>query len=156
MSIQLVYIGRDKKNIYSSAEKEFVKRIKRYTKFEVLPLNPPKLSASSPRQLFQSKEEELLTQKLHNQGHLILLDEKGKEFTSSEFARFIDVKRAQYSKINFVIGGAYGFSENFRSHHKDIISLSRLTFPHHMARLIFLEQLYRGFTILNNEPYHNQ
>jgi len=152
----LVYIGRAKKNIYSDAESEFIKRIKRYSKFDVLALNPPKLSSSSPRQLFQSKEEELLTQKLDKNAHFILLDETGKEFNSQQFSKFLDIKRSQHSKINFIIGGAYGFSQSFRAKHKNIVSLSKLTFPHHMARLIFLEQLYRGFTILNNEPYHNQ
>jgi len=156
MSIQLVYIGRDKKNIYAEAEREFVKRIKRYTKFDILALNPPKLSSASPRQLFQSKEEDLLLEKLSPNSHFILLDEKGKEFDSKGFAKFLDNKRSQHSKINFIVGGAYGFSETFRQKHKDIVSLSKLTFPHHMARLVFLEQLYRGFTILNNEPYHNQ
>ena len=156
MSIQLVYIGRDKKNIYADAEREFVKRIKRYTKFDVLALSPPKLSTTSPRQLFQSKEEELLIEKLPSNSHFILLDEKGKEFSSQSFAKFLDVKRSQHSKINFIVGGAYRFSDSFRKKHKNVISLSKLTFPHHMARLVFLEQLYRGFTILNNEPYHNQ
>lgn len=151
-----MYIGRDKKNIYADAEKEFVKRIKRYCKFDVLALTPPKLSSSSPRQLFQAKEEALLIEKLPENSHFILLDEKGKEFSSQTFSKFLDITRSKHSKINFIVGGAYGFSEEFRNKHKDVISLSKLTFPHHMARLVFLEQLYRGFTILNNEPYHNQ
>lgn len=152
----MIYFGRDKKNLYSQAEKEFYNRIKRYTKFDIIGLDPPKISSTTPRQVIQQKEEDILETKVDSKFYKILLDEKGKQFTSKQFAKYIDVKRAQHADISFLIGGAYGFSEKMRQKNKEIISLSPLTFPHHLARLLFLEQLYRAFTINNNEPYHNE
>jgi 23S rRNA (pseudouridine1915-N3)-methyltransferase len=86
----------------------------------------------------------------------VLLDERGKEISSVDFANFLQQKmNSGIKKLLFVIGGAYGFSEAVYQRQNAKISLSRLTFPHLMTRLIFTEQLYRAFTILHNEPYHH-
>ena len=87
--------------------------------------------------------------------NLFLLDEKGKNYDSREFARFLKIKFHENKKIVFAIGGAFGFSENLYSKSAGLISLSKMTFSHQIIRLFFSEQLYRAFTILNNHPYHN-
>lgn len=153
MSLKLIYHGNDKKNLYVEPEKEFIKRIKRYSKFEVIQINPEKYKKSTPINYIKSKEENAVVQKAGND-FILLLDEKGKNYSSIEFAHYLDKIRQSQNKISFIIGGAYGFSQNFKKEYKSI-SLSSFTMPHHLARLVFLEQLYRSFTILNNEPYHN-
>lgn len=89
---------------------------------------------------------------------MILLDEKGKTFTSREFANYLEKKMSTSSgkRIVFLVGGAYGFHESIYSRANDKISLSAMTFSHQLIRQIFLEQLYRAFTIINNHPYHNE
>ena len=104
----------------------------------------------------KEKEGQLILEQVNNGDVLILLDEQGKEFSSVEFAKWIEKKMiAGIRQLVFVVGGAYGFSEAVyqRADHK--ISLSRLTFSHQMVRMIFAEQLYRAMTIIKNEPYHH-
>ncbi|MDP4851635.1 MAG: 23S rRNA (pseudouridine(1915)-N(3))-methyltransferase RlmH, partial [Saprospiraceae bacterium] len=102
------------------------------------------------------KEGEKVLQKLTPQDYLILLDEGGKEFSSVQFSQFIEKElNKSYKKLIFLVGGSFGFSPELQQRANLKISLSKMTFSHQMVRLFFLEQIYRGFTILNNEPYHN-
>lgn len=103
------------------------------------------------------REGEILSAALLNYDYIVLLDERGRERTSEEFASWIEQHTLQSTKqMAFVIGGAYGFSENIYNLQKELISLSKMTFSHQMIRLIFIEQLYRAFTIIKGEPYHHK
>ena len=102
------------------------------------------------------KEGEQIIKLLEKGDYVILLDETGKEFTSKEFAGYINKKQvANVKHLVFILGGAYGFSDELYQLANEKMSLSKMTFPHQMVRYIFLEQLYRAFTIINNEPYHH-
>jgi 23S rRNA (pseudouridine1915-N3)-methyltransferase len=114
------------------------------------------VSALSEEQI-KSKEGELILKNIKPAEDVILLDERGREFSSMEFAKVLQDKIAYTGKdIVFVIGGAYGFSETVRQRANSKISLSRMTFSHQMVRAIFVEQLYRAFTIMKGEPYHHE
>ena len=115
-----------------------------------------KVSALS-RQQIKDKEGELILKRVGPSDNLILLDEKGKEFRSLEFADYLQRKlNGGARSLVFAVGGAYGFSEAVYSRAQGKISLSRMTFSHQMVRTIFAEQLYRAFTILKGEPYHHE
>ena len=104
----------------------------------------------------KKREGEQILKKIEPGDYVVLLDERGKEFTSKKFAQFIQQQANNGLKaLVFVIGGAYGFSEAVYARQNAQIALSQLTFPHIMTRLIFAEQIYRAFTILHNEPYHH-
>jgi 23S rRNA (pseudouridine1915-N3)-methyltransferase len=114
------------------------------------------VSALSKDQI-KSKEGELILKSISPTDDVILLDEKGKEYTSVEFARIIQDKISYAGKdIVFIIGGAYGFSEAVYQRANSKLSLSRMTFSHQMVRAIFVEQIYRAFTIMRGEPYHHE
>ena len=157
MTIKLLAIGKtDNKNLQSLIE-DYQKRLSFYIKFdlEILPdiKNVKNLSESQQKE----KEGELILAKITPTDHLILLDENGKTFSSVAFSEELQKKmNAGLKTLVFVIGGPYGFSEAVYAKAQGKISLSALTFSHQMVRLFFIEQLYRGFTILRNEPYHHQ
>ena len=105
----------------------------------------------------KEKEGELILKFLQPGDYLVLLDEKGKDFTSLQFAAYLEKKMHTIPKrLVFIIGGPYGFSEAVYGAASEKISLSKMTFSHQMVRLIFIEQIYRAMTILNNEPYHHE
>lgn len=157
MTIKLLAIGKtDNKNLQSLIE-DYQKRLSFYIKFdlEILPdiKNVKNLSESQQKE----KEGELILAKITPTDQLILLDENGKSFSSVAFSEELQKKmNAGIKTLVFVIGGPYGFSEAVYAKAQGKISLSPLTFSHQMVRLFFIEQLYRGFTILKNEPYHHQ
>jgi 23S rRNA (pseudouridine1915-N3)-methyltransferase len=157
MNIKLLAIGKtDNKNLQTLIE-EYTKRLSFYIKFdlEVIPdiKNVKNLSESQQKE----KEGELILSKLTATDQLILLDENGKSFSSVGFSDYLQKKMNTGIKtLVFVIGGPYGFSEDVYQKSQGKISLSEMTFSHQMVRLFFIEQLYRGFTILKNEPYHHQ
>lgn len=157
MNIKLIAIGKtDNKNLQSLIE-EYQKRLSFYIKFdlEIIPdiKNVKNLSESQQKE----KEGELILAKISPTDQLILLDENGKTFSSVGFSEELQKKmNAGVKTLVFVIGGPYGFSETVYTKATGKISLSLLTFSHQMVRLFFIEQLYRGFTILKNEPYHHQ
>ena len=157
MNIKLLAIGKtDNKNLQTLID-EYTKRLGFYIKFdlEVIPdiKNVKNLSETQQKQ----KEGELILTKISATDHLILLDEKGKDFSSIAFADELQKKmNAGIKTLVFVIGGPYGFSEEVYQKAQGKISLSAMTFSHQMIRLFVIEQIYRGFTILHNEPYHHQ
>jgi 23S rRNA (pseudouridine1915-N3)-methyltransferase len=157
MNIRLIAIGKtDNKNLQVLID-EYVRRLSFYIKFE-LEIIPDLRNAKNLSELQQKeKEGELILSKVQAGEQLILLDEGGKTFSSMTFAAELQKKMNSGLKtLVFVIGGPYGFSETVYSRAQSKISLSAMTFSHQMVRLFFVEQLYRGFTILNNEPYHHQ
>ena len=157
MNIKLIAIGKtDNKNLQSLIQ-EYQKRLSFYIKFEleIIPdiKNGKNLSESQQKE----KEGEFILSKIAPTDQLILLDENGKTFSSIEFSAELQKKMNTGIKtVVFVIGGPYGFSETVYAKAQAKISLSQMTFSHQMVRLFFVEQLYRGFTILKNEPYRHQ
>ncbi|MBC8884489.1 23S rRNA (pseudouridine(1915)-N(3))-methyltransferase RlmH [Flavobacterium piscinae] len=157
MNIKLIAIGKtDNKNLQSLME-EYQKRLSFYIKFELEVIPDIKNAKNLSETQQKEKEGELILSKLALTDFLILLDENGKSFGSIEFANELQKKmNAGIKTLVFVIGGPYGFSETVYQKAQQKISLSKMTFSHQMVRLFFIEQVYRGFTILKNEPYHHQ
>jgi len=134
---------------------DYCKRIGKYCDFEYKEIPNSAPSSISVKEI-QEREYKILSQFIKKGDCLVLMDEKGKEYNSVEWASFMEQQQIRSSKrILFVIGGAYGFTDLQKQEANHLISLSKMTFTHQMARLILLEQLYRGFTILNNQPYHH-
>jgi 23S rRNA (pseudouridine1915-N3)-methyltransferase len=157
MNIKLIAIGKtDNKNLQSLID-DYTKRLSFYIKFDLEIIadikNVKNLSESQQKE----KEGELILTKITPTDQLILLDENGKTFSSVAFSDELQKKMNSGIKtLVFVIGGPYGFSDEVYKKSFGKISLSQMTFSHQMVRLFFIEQLYRGFTILKNEPYHHQ
>ena len=157
MNIKLLAIGKtDNKNLQSLID-DYTKRLSFYIKFDLEVIadikNVKNLSESQQKE----KEGELILSKITPTDQLILLDENGKTFSSVAFSEELQKKMNSGIKtLVFVIGGPYGFSDDVYKKSFGKISLSQMTFSHQMVRLFFIEQLYRGFTILKNEPYHHQ
>ena len=156
INIELWCIGKDQFGFVREGLNEFNKRLKHYCNFNVVYFDNVKSNSKSGSDYIKSKESELLTSKISDKDYIILLDEKGKEFDSIDFSIFIENKMIYNDKkIKFIVGGAYGFSKNIKERADELISLSKMTFSHQLIRLIFVEQLYRAFTIIKNEKYHN-
>ncbi len=157
MKIKLLAIGKtDDKNLQTLIE-TYQNRLKHYINFQLEVILDIKNVKNLSEVQQKEKEGELILKKLAATDQLILLDEKGKEFRSLEFSSFLQKKmNAGIKQLVFVIGGPYGFSEAVYKKAQGKISLSKMTFSHQMIRLFVVEQLYRGFTILKNEPYHHE
>jgi 23S rRNA (pseudouridine1915-N3)-methyltransferase len=155
MRISLICIGKTSFPFLREGIDLYKKRIDRYSKFEIIEIPDKKLGVNDPDSLIKREGLALLS-KISDSDYLILLDDKGKQMTSEKLAIFIEGKINQPLKhIVFLVGGAYGFAPAIYERANASISLSLLTFSHQMVRLIFLEQLYRAFTILKGEPYHH-
>jgi 23S rRNA (pseudouridine1915-N3)-methyltransferase len=157
MKIKLLVIGKtDDKNLVQLIE-NYQKRLQHYISFQLEVILDIKNVKNLSEIQQKEKEGELILSKLQNTDQLILLDEKGKEFRSLDFANFLQKKmNSGIKQLVLVIGGPYGFSETVYKKAMGKISLSKMTFSHQMIRLFIVEQLYRGFTILKNEPYHHE
>jgi 23S rRNA (pseudouridine1915-N3)-methyltransferase len=157
MKIILLQTGKtNEKNIAEGVE-IFSGRIRKYTGFEIITIADLKNTRSMPPEEQKLKEGKKILQALTSDDYLVLLDEKGKEFRTVEFAGwFSRVMMMPKKRIVFVVGGAWGFSDEVYSRADFMLSLSKLTFPHQLVRLLFVEQLYRVFTILRGEPYHHE
>ncbi len=163
MKIELWVIGKTAFKYLDEGIAIYEKRLKHYVNFDLVVLpdvkNPPlsKGSSSNSIDALKIKEGELILNKLQKDDILILLDENGKHITSIEFSKFVENQQINATKrIVFQIGGAYGFSEAVYAKAHQKLSLSKMTFSHQMIRLFFVEQLYRAFTILKGEKYHNE
>ena len=156
MKVTLICIGKtDDKYIQEGCD-VYIKRLQHYFKTEVSIIPDLKNVHKMDIQERKKKEGQLILKQLEKSDSVILLDEKGKEFSSRTFAQDLQKKMNSGTKrIVFVIGGAFGFSDEMYKRSTGKLSLSKMTFSHQMIRLFFLEQLYRANTILNNEPYHN-
>ena len=157
MKIKLLAIGKtDDKNLLQLID-VYQKRLQHYIKFE-LEIIPDIKNVKNLSEVQQKeKEGELILKKLQNTDQLVLLDDKGKDFTSIEFSKYLQKKmNAGIKQLVLVIGGPYGFSDAVYKKSQGKISLSKMTFSHQMIRLFIVEQIYRGFTILKNEPYHHE
>lgn len=157
MTIKLVCIGKTDSTELKQLIEIYEKRLQFYVKFEIEIIPDLKKAKSLDENQQKAKEGDLLLSKIQNSDFLVLLDEKGKEFTSVGFSEYIQKRlNSGMKQLIFVIGGPYGFSEDIYKRADAKLALSKLTFSHQMVRLFFTEQLYRAFTILKNEPYHHQ
>ncbi|MFA7116887.1 MAG: 23S rRNA (pseudouridine(1915)-N(3))-methyltransferase RlmH [Bacteroidales bacterium] len=157
MKITLLTVGKTNFKFIKDGLAVYEKRLVRYIPFIRIEIPELKnVSSLSPDQI-KKKEAELLLKKIKNGQRIILLDEKGKTFTSVKWAHFLEKSISNDRRdIIFIIGGAYGFAKEIYDIASDKLSLSYMTFSHQIVRLIFIEQLYRTFTIIKGEPYHNE
>ncbi len=157
MNIKLIAIGKTDDSSLQTLINEYCKRLSFYIKFEIDIIPDLKNAKNFSESQQKEKEGDLILSKIAATDFLILLDENGKTFSSVEFANELQKKMNSGIKtLVFVIGGPYGFSDSVYKKAQGKISLSKMTFSHQMIRLFFVEQVYRGFTILKNEPYHHQ
>ena len=157
MKFSLLVVGRTVGSHYIALIDDYMGRMKHYISFdmEVIPELKNTKSLSTEQQ--KEKEAELILKSIQTGDTVVLLDEHGKEFRSMEFSQWIERKMHTVNKrVVFIIGGPYGFSQKIYDIAQEKISLSKMTFSHQMIRLIFVEQLYRAFSILNNSPYHHE
>lgn len=157
MNIRLILVGKTMAAYLKEGMAQYAGRLEHYCKFSILELPELKNAKSLSRDQIKEKEGEMILKNIPQGDEVILLDEHGKEFTSVGWARHLE-KKFLYSPrdINFVIGGSYGFSQAVYERAGELLSLSRMTFSHQLCRVVFLEQLYRGFTIIKGEPYHHE
>lgn len=157
MKITLLAMGQTEKNWIKDGLDVYTSRLSHYVQFSVKEIPELKnASALSPEQV-KAKEGEIIMKALKGTDDVILLDEHGKEYSSLEWASAIEKKISAGNRdIVFVIGGPYGFSRPVYERCNGKVSLSRMTFSHQMARVIFAEQLYRAFTIIKGQPYHHE
>lgn len=156
MKIELVVIGKTSSKYLQEGIETYLKRIKHYIPFEIRYIPDIRATKTLTFEKQKELEGELFMDLLQPGDFLVLLDERGKEYTSREYATYIDKKMSIVPKrMLFLIGGPYGFSEKVYARADDKISFSKMTFPHEMIRLFFVEQLYRAMSILKGEPYHH-
>ena len=157
MKILLLTIGNTDKVYMKDGIDDYVKRLSFYVPFEMKVIPDIKNRSSLSEELQKEKEGQMILNQVSSGDNLILLDERGVEYSSIEFSKWIEKKMiAGLRQLVFVIGGPYGFSEAIYQRADSKISLSKLTFSHQMVRMIFVEQLYRAMTIIKNEPYHHE
>ena len=156
MQIKLITIGKTDHKAIQQLIEEYSSRLAHYIRFEFEIIPDLKNSKSLTEHTQKEKEGELILKKVQASDEVILLDEMGKSFSSVEFSEFIQKKmNSGFKQLIFVIGGPYGFSKEVYLRANGKISLSKMTFSHQMIRPFFIEQVYRAFTILRNEPYHH-
>ncbi len=156
MKITVIQIGKTKASYFSEAEREYVKRLKPYAEIRTITLKEgPVATSNSEREITKKKEAEEIGKHLEKGNYVISLTEKGKSFTSEKFAQLLEKnKNFEGGVITFIIGGPYGLADSiFQKAHLQL-SFSAFTFTHEMIRVLLLEQLYRGFTIMTGKTYH--
>ena len=157
MKITLLTVGKTDKDWVRQGMDIYVSRLKHYIPFSVVEIPELKNVSALTKDQIKVREGELILRNIKPTDDLILMDERGKEYSSVEFAKVIQDKISYAGKdMVYVIGGAYGFSDAVYQRANSKISLSRMTFSHQMVRAIFVEQIYRAFTIMRGEPYHHE
>lgn len=157
MKITLLTVGKTDKDWVKQGLDIYTSRLKHYIPFCISEIPELKNVSALTKDQIKIKEGELILKNIKPADDVILLDEHGKEHTSTGFASFLQKKMVSEGRdIVFVIGGAYGFSEDVYKRANSKISLSLMTFSHQMVRAIFAEQIYRAFTIMKGEPYHHE
>jgi 23S rRNA (pseudouridine1915-N3)-methyltransferase len=157
MKIQLIMTGKTSVDFVRKGMEEYSARLKHYLPFQMEIIPDIKSVKGLPADLLKEKEGSLILRALQRGDCVVLADERGAMFTSREFAAYLDRKMQTVPKrLVFVIGGAFGFSQQVYDASHEQIALSKMTLSGQLTRLVFLEQLYRAFTILNHEPYHHE
>ncbi len=156
MKMTLLAVGKTDRGWVSGAVETYISRVRRYVPFALGETKELKNLPSLGVEGVKAREGELLLKALHPTDYVVLLDERGRERSSTEWARFVEERMVAGRDVVFVVGGAYGFSDAVYERADAMVSLSRMTFTHQMVRIIFIEQLYRAFTIIKGEPYHHE
>ena len=156
MKIRLLVIGKTTPKYWLEVLDEYSSRLVHYTKFSVEHLPDVKRNRNTLPTQLKEQEAGVFMKKLNVTDFVVLLDEKGKSYSSEKFAKQLSSWQNKYSSIVFIAGGAYGFGEQMYARANHLLSLSSMTFSHQMVRAIFIEQLYRAFTIIKGEPYHHK
>jgi 23S rRNA (pseudouridine1915-N3)-methyltransferase len=147
--------GKTRDSFIREGVELFRKRVVRYVPFQIVTLPDLKQTRNLTMKEVQVQEGAALLKRIKTSDHVILLDERGSAYTSISFAEHLNALEGRVNQLVFVIGGPYGFSEQVYQRANEKLSLSRLTFSHQLVRILFMEQLYRAFTILKGEPYHH-
>lgn len=156
MKVKLIVVGKTADSGLAGMISEYEKRLTHYIKFEQQIIKAPKNAAKLSTEQLKVEEGKLILAELGKSDQVVLLDEVGKEYSSTRFADFLQSKMNSGLKdLVFVIGGAFGFSDAVYDRANSKMALSQMTFTHQMVRLVFVEQLYRAFTIIRNEGYHH-
>ena len=156
MRIELFVVGKTNHDYLTPGIDDYVRRTARYIPFSLRVIADAKKSKNLSQELQKTEEGKNLLATMEPSDFVVLLDEHGKELASTQLATYIEKKMQTVGKrLVFVIGGPYGFSDEVKARANDKLSLSKMTFPHDLVRLLFIEQLYRAFTIMHNEPYHH-
>ena len=156
MKIILSLVGKTTTGYLREGIEEYARRVNRYIPFEIRVLPDVKTTKKLTEEKQKEAEGELMLAQLQPGDHVVLLDERGQQLTSREFSDYIARKAQTVSKqLVFMVGGPYGFSPAVYARANDKLSLSKMTFPHELVRLFFVEQLYRAMTIQRHEPYHH-
>jgi 23S rRNA (pseudouridine1915-N3)-methyltransferase len=155
MKVKLIVIGKTNSHYLLEGEKNYEKRLKHYCKFSELIVTDVKNGNKLSKNELKNKEGKLILKKLNTDDDIILLDENGGSFSSLNFSQFLEKKLSSTKTLVFIVGGAFGFSDEIYRRCNFKLSLSKMTFSHQMVRLIFKEQLYRAFTINKRENYHH-
>lgn len=157
MKITLVCIGKTDDKFIQEGIDKYLNRLKHYITFNIVVIPDVKNVKNMSQAQQMDKESELFFKNINNQDFVVLLDEKGKEFRSVEFADYLSKKMVSgVTHMVVLIGGPYGFAEKVRERANYLVSLSKMTFSHQMVRLFFVEQVYRAFSIMKGEPYHHE
>lgn len=149
--IKIICVGKIKERFYQEAIEEYLKRVKKYTKIDLIEVPDTK---TDNEEIAKKKEKEQIEKHLSSKDYIICLAIEGKEYTSVEFANMIDKIQIKNSTITFIIGGSCGIDDEIKKKANQLFSFSKQTFPHQLFRVMLLEQIYRCYKILNNETYH--
>lgn len=157
MNIELWQIGKTKFPYLTEGIAIYTKRLSHYCKFSILTFKEADHNKKTKAEHIQNLESQTLKSKIKENHYIVLLDEKGKEMDSVSFSKYIVNKELELTNktLVFIIGGAYGFTQEMKQSAHAVLSLSKMTFSHQMIRLFFVEQLYRAFTIKHGQSYHN-
>lgn len=156
MKILIIVIDKVSSTAIQELIDEYLNRVKRFCNVDLVSINMPKNVRYKSIEEQKWEEQKVILRYISDSDKVILLDEKGIEMNSVEFAKWIEKNRINHKRMVFVIGGPYGFSDEFKRQFPYSISLSKMTFSHEMVRVVFLEQLYRAFTIIHNHKYHHK
>ena len=157
MELKLVTVGKTDVKWVKEGLDLYVSRLRHYVPFTLVEIPQLKNVSALTQEQIKEREGDLILKQLASGDSVILLDERGKEYRSVEWAEWIRQRLARGGKaLVFVIGGAYGFSQAVYERAEGMVSLSKMTFSHQMVRTVFAEQLYRAFTIIRGEPYHHE
>ncbi len=149
--IKIITVGKLKEKYLKDATEEYLKRLSKYTKVEIIELEDSKIDTEN---LALEEEKDKILKNINPKDYVITLEIEGKQLTSIEFSELIDKTLISNSNITFIIGSSYGIHKDIKEKANYHLSFSKMTFPHQLFRIFLLEQIYRGYKILNNEKYH--
>jgi len=156
VKIAIINIGKTASKSVSELENDYFGRLKHYCNFENISIPAIKNAKNFSTEELKKEEGKLILKSISNDDFIVLLDEKGKNFTSLEFAQWVEKQQYIAKRLIFIIGGAFGFSKEIYDRANFLLSLSKMTFSHQIVRAIFAEQLYRAMTIIKGEKYHHE